>query len=81
MLDYTSQYFSYDIYAKREFARQLLDSNAGILHVVISYKDSLREDIPVFLVFDNQDEWWAWVELYQSLGGYVEAYHTPHGIY
>ena len=81
MLDYTGEYGGYSDYERQRKARAMLDKNEAVLHVVIGYKDSDGIDIPVFLIFDDQDEWDAWVDLYQYLGGYIDALHTQGPIY
>lgn len=76
MLDYTGTYSQYDMYDRQDYARRLLDSNSDIRHVVIGYLDSDHTEIPTFIVFDDEDEWNAWVNLYQMVGGYIDARHA-----
>ena len=82
MEDYTGKYAEYDLYARRDIARKMLDADDSLHHIVVEYKDSDYQDIPVFLVFgEDEEEWDKWTDLYQYLGGYVDACHTRNPIY
>ena len=82
MEDYTSRYEGYDVYDRRAIAREMLDGDDGLHHIVVGYKDSDYQDVPVFLVFgEDEEEWDKWTDLYQYLGGYVDACHTSNPIY
>ena len=81
MVDYTGQYAGVGIYDRRDIARQMLNANGDLHHIVVGYKDSNGTEVPTFLIFEDEAEWDQWTSLYQYLGGYIDACHTQNPIY